>query len=198
MPPRDAHLSEIMGARKNVSPQRLGIIERQRLARTLEKRLLKLVNESPGISVYELSRKTARYPSTVHSAIQRLARGKELVTRTIIRKEGRIKRVYPPSFEFPEPSIVTIPKQVVDVSETIWQQAHIYRLNAESIGIAGSPVPEWEEVTASISEKILHGKESLEIRLPAEICSFYGLDNKETMLAFFNNKALLTITGSVE
>src|SRR3972149_5119302 len=83
------------------------------------------------MSVYELSRKIKRNPSTVHSAIQRLANGNEIVTKTIVRKKGIVKRVYPRNFEFPDSHVITIPKNAIHVENPTWQNAYVYQLNSE-------------------------------------------------------------------
>ena len=178
-----------------MTPRQRGVLARQRVARSLEKTLLVLVTEIPGMSVYELSRKIKRNPSTVHSAIQRLANGNEIVTKTIVRKKGIVKRVYPRNFEFPDSHVITIPKNAIHVENPTWQNAYVYQLNSESIGISGEPVPEWSEITKPIIEKVRRQEEGFEVTLPSSLHNFYRLGEKETMLAFVNNKAILTITG---
>jgi DNA-binding MarR family transcriptional regulator len=182
-----------------LKPQQLAVLARQRLAVHLEKRLLVMISQTPGSSVYDLSKKTKRDPSTVHSAVKRLSTRQLVTTRTILRKEGKVKRVYPANFQFDDFREIMLPKEVVHIGNPTWQQAYIYKLNAESIGIAGEPVLDWEERAKPIIQKAEHAEDgSIRVRLPDEVCNFYNLDKKEKLLAYINNKALLTITGSFE
>ena len=178
-----------------MTPQMLGALARQRVAQNLEKTLLVLVTETPGMSAYELSRKIRRNPSTVHSAIRRLENKNKIVTKTIVRKEGIVKRVYPRDFAFPDSRIVAIPRRAIQIENPTWQNAYVYPLNSESIGIAGEPVPEWDAMTKPIIEKVRQREGELKVALPRSLYEFYRLDEKETMLAFVNNKAILTVTG---
>jgi len=182
-----------------MNPQRLGVIARQKVAHDLEKRLLVFIKESPGLSVYDLSKKARRDPSTIHSAVKRLDADKNVTTRTILRKEGKIKRVYPLNFKFEDSCEITLPKDVVHVENPTWQQAYVYPLSAESIGISGEPVPDWQERANPIVQKAERERDgSIRVRLPDKICDFYELSKKETLLAYINNKALLTITGTFQ
>jgi DNA-binding Lrp family transcriptional regulator len=181
----------------NMTPPQLAIIARQKIARDLEKRLLVLIKDNPGMSVYDLSKRIKRDPSTIHSAVRRLVSEQLVTARTVLRKEGRLKRVYPQEFKFDDFCEVTLPKQVVHIGNPTWQDAYIYQLNSQSIGIAGEPIPDWEVHAKPIVQKTEHMQDgSIKVRLPDKVCNFYDLSRKETLLAYINNKALLTITGS--
>jgi len=183
----------------NMTPTQLAIKARQRIAHALEKKLLVLIKDNPGMSVYDLSKRVRRDPSTIHSAVRRLISERLVVARTVLRKEGRLKRVYPQGFKFDDFCDITLPKQVVHIGNPAWQDAYIYQLNSQSIGIAGEPVPDWEAHAEPVVQKTQHMQDgSIRIRLPDKICNFYDLSRKETLLAYINNKALLTITGSFE
>jgi hypothetical protein len=182
-----------------LTPQQLGVLARKNMADRLDKKLLVFVNESPGLSVYDLSKKVKRHPSTIHSAVNRLSFQHLVATRTVLRKEGKIKRVYPPNFKFGSSHEVVFPKQTVRIGNPSWQQAYIYKLSAESIGVAGERVPDWDERSEPIVQAPEHSDDSsMRVHLPDEIYNFYDLDRKETLLAYINNRAILTITGSIE
>lgn len=182
-----------------LTPQQLGVLARKNMADRLDKRLLVFVNENPGLSVYDLSKKVKRHPSTIHSAVSRLSFQHLVATRTVLRKEGKIKRVYPPSFKFGSLHEVVLPKQAIRIGNPTWQQAYIYKLSAESIGFAGERVPDWDERSEPIVQAPEHSDDgSMRVHLPDEIYNFYDLDRKETLLAYINNKAILTVTGSIE
>lgn len=178
---------------------KLAVEARKEVALALEKKLLRLVKESPGLSAYDVSLKMRKPPSTVHSAIKRMTRKGELVTRNILRKTGKITLLYPEGYSFPDNTLVEIPREVVDVGNPSWLDAFIYALNSESIGISGESVPEWESNCLWTEKaKVDRERKELSVRLPEKIANFYQIQKKEMMQVFLNNKTLLTVIGTVQ
>ncbi len=188
-----------MRARTHTPPYELGVEARRKVALALEKRLLSLVEDSPGLSAYDVSLKLGKPPPTVHSAIKRLTRKGELVTKSILRKRGRVILLYPDTHSFPDNTLVQIPREVAHVENPSWLNAFIYALNNESIGISGEPVPEWEaNCLWKEQAKVDREQTELLVRLPEKIANFYQIQKKEMMQVFLNNKTLLTIIGTVQ
>jgi len=188
-----------MRARTHTPPYELAVEARRNVALALEKKLLLLVKKSPGLSAYDLSLKIGKPPSTVHSAIKRMTRKGELVTKSILRKTGKITLLYPEGYSFPDNTLVEIPREVVHVRNPSWLNAFIYALNSESIGISGEPVPEWESNCLWKEQaKVDRERKELLVKLPEKIANFYQVEKKEIMQVFLNNKTLLTIIGTVQ
>jgi hypothetical protein len=188
-----------MRARARTPPYELGVEARRKVALALEKRLLSLVKDSPGLSAYDVSLKLGKPPPTIHSAIKRMTRKGELATRSILRKRGRITLLYPDNHSFPDNTLVEIPREVVHVGNPSWLNAFVYALNNESIGVSGEPVSEWEsnclwKEQAQVDRK----QKELFVKLPEKIASFYQIQKKEVLQVFLKNKTLLTITGTVQ
>lgn len=174
------------------------IAAKRRLAERFDKRLLELIQTNPGITVYELSCDLGKNPSTVHAAVRRLVGQGKVISQKVIRKTRPVRRVFPAGFDAPPPDLVQLPRSLIQIDNPAWQQAYIYPLSSDSIGISGEPVPEWE---ARAPNRIIQPVESeadeLRIRLPLNLVEFYNLDKKERQLAYLENKALLTITGVI-
>ena len=193
------HVIRAMRARKRTPPYELAAEARRRVAVALEKKVLSLVTESPGLSAYEVSQKLAKPPATVHSAIKRMTGKRELLTRTVLRKRGRITLLYPYNYSFHDNTLVEIPRGVVRMGNPSWLNAFIYALNNESIGISGEPVPEWESTCLLKEEtRVTQGQEELQVKLPEKIANFYQIQKKEVMQVFLNNKTLLTMIGTLQ
>lgn len=180
-------------------PYKLALEARREVALALEKKLLLLVKESPGLSAYDVSLKMSKPPSTVHSAIRRMARKGELVTKSILRKTGKITLLYPEGYAFPDNTLVEIPREVVHIGNPSWLDAFIYALNSESIGISAESVPEWESNCLWKEKvKVDRDRKELLVKLPEKIAKFYQIQKKEMMQVFLNNKTLLTVIGTVQ
>jgi hypothetical protein len=188
-----------MRMRKHTPPYTLGLEARQKVALALEKRLLSIVKEAPGLSAYDASLKLHKPPATVHSAIKRMARKGEVGTRSVLRKTGKVTLLYPNDYSFPDNTLVEIPREVVHNGNPSWLSAFIYALNDESIGVSGEPVPEWEaNCLWKEQAKVDREHAGLLVRLPEKIASFYQIEKKEVMQVFLNNKTLLTMIGTIQ
>lgn len=188
-----------MRVRKHTPPYALALEARRKVALTLEKRLLSMVKEAPGLSAYDASLKLHRPPATVHSAIKRMMRKGEIETRSILRKAGRVTLLYPNGYTFPDNTLIEIPRELIHVGNPTWLNAFIYALNADSIGVSGEPVPEWE-ANCLWKEQVKVDCEStgIRVKLSEKIASFYQIGKKEIMQVFLNNKTLLTMTGTIQ
>jgi hypothetical protein len=188
-----------MRARKHTPPYALGLEARQKVALALEKRLLSIVKEAPGLSAYDASMKLHKPPATVHSAIKRMVRKGEVGTRSILRKTGKLTLLYPNDYSFPDNTLVEIPREVVHIGNPSWLGAFIYALNDESIGVSGEPVPEWEtNCLWKEQTKVDCTQAGFLVRLPKKVTDFYQIEKKEIMQVFLNNKTLLTMTGTIQ
>ncbi len=188
-----------MRAKNRTRPYELAVEARRNIALVLEKRLLRLVKDSPGLSAYDVSLKIGKPASTVHSAIKRMTSRGELVTKSILRKTGKITLLYPKDYSFPDNTLVAIPREVVHLDNPSWLNAFIYALNSESIGISGDRVPEWEsnclwKEQATVNRE----RKELLVKLPEKIVNFYQIQKKEMLQVFLENKTLLTIIGTVQ
>jgi len=188
-----------MRARKHTPPYASSLEARQKVALALEKRLLSIVKETPGLSAYDSGLKLHKPPATVHSAIKRMVLKGDVRARSILRKTGNVTLLYPNGHSFPDNTLVEIPRAVVRPKKSSWLSAFIYALNDESIGVSGEPVPEWEANCLWREEaKVDRESTGLLVRLPEKVASFYQIQKREVMQVFLNDKTLLTVIGTIQ
>jgi hypothetical protein len=159
--------------------------------------LLNIINEYPGLSQYELSRKMKWHSGHVDGAIRRLF-NQNLITIKGLERSGRtVNLIYPKD---------TKPQDIIEVQANFlcfengeWQdQAYIYALDSTTIGIAGRDIHEWKEYSAFTATIPIKKDDGLIVlQLPQKFKTFYQLQRKHRVVGLSSNTILITVSGNL-
>lgn len=172
------------------------LTERKR-GRGSDKILLEVINNYPGLSLYELSRKTGWTKGHVDGTLRRLLNSKKVFIKIISRNGRRVNLVYP--IEQKPSDIVEVPIELLEADNPTWhEEASIYALDYATIGISGKEDPEWKAASCFV-QKIptirINGK--LSLKIPENFVNFYRLNEKHRVVSVNGNNILITISGDI-
>jgi len=161
-----------------------------------DRKLIRIINENPGLSINKLKHMTGWTRGHVDGSIRRLLKSAKIYIRAL-DECGKIHHfVYPFIDELP--ARIEIPSELISTGNPIWQEAHVYGLDNTTIGVAGKNIGEWEEKAWKkdiIPTRNSNGKISFD--LPKEFQNFYKLDRKGKTVAIGDNSILITISGEI-
>jgi len=159
--------------------------------------LLDIIREYPGLSQYELSRKLRWSSGHVDSSVRRLMKSNKVFLRVMERNGRRLNLVYP---EEKKPStLIEVPSELLEAENPAWNdQAYFYALDSSTIGVSGSPMPEWGEISC-FAEKVPIRKEEekLLFNIPESFWRFYNLNKKHRVVTVNGNAVLVTVSGDI-
>jgi hypothetical protein len=184
----------------------ISIVENQQLTKAprrnqrgfrSDEALLCVIREQPGLSQYEIGKKLKWPSGHVDGAIRRLLNENKLFIRVLERNGRRVNLVY--SKENKPSNVIEVPEKLLHTGNPTWQDvAFVYALDSTTIGISGSEMPEWNEISCFIEKiPIQKGKEKLVLEIPEKFRRFYDLERKHRVVSLNGNNILITISGNI-
>jgi len=172
------------------------LIERRK-GRTSDQTLLEIINDYPGLSLYELARKTGWTKGHVDGTVRRLLNSRRVYIKVISRNGRRVELIYPIG---QKPSdIVEVPIELLETGNPAWEEgAFIYALDNVTIGISGEEDLEWKAISC-FAERIPISKTNgkLSLKIPENLVSFYHLNEKHRVVSVNGNNILITVSGDI-
>jgi hypothetical protein len=162
-----------------------------------DKLLLDVINDYPGLSQYELTKKLGWQSGRVDGVTRRLLNQKRIQIKSIERNGRIVNLVYPKDSK--PSNIIEVPANLLHVGNPTWlDSAFVYALDSTTIGIAGNKMPEWNEVSCFI-EKIPIKKqgEKIVLQIPEKFSRFYNIERKHKVVSVNGNNILITISGNI-
>jgi len=159
--------------------------------------LLKVINEYPGLSQYELARKLRWHSGRVDGAVRRLLNANKIIIRVMERNGRRVNLIYPKE-EKPR-DIIEIPAEVLERGNPEWRgRAFFYALDSSTIGVSGYELPEWKEIAIFVEDSpIMEREGKVILKIPEKLYRFYGLERKHRVVSKSGNNLLITISGEI-
>lgn len=159
--------------------------------------LLNIVRAYPGLSQYEILRKLRWSSGHVDGAIRRLLRSNKVFLEVVEREGRRVNLVYP---EEKKPSnFIEVPSELLEVGNPSWSdQAFFYALDSSTIGVSGSQMSEWEELSCFVETiPIRRDGEKVLFNIPENFWRFYNLDKRHRVISVNGNAILVTVSGYI-
>lgn len=172
-------------------------IVRNRRGLESDKLLLEAINNRPGLSQYELTKKLDWQSGRVDGAIRRLVNGNQILIKSTQRNGRLVNLVY--AKDSKSSNTIEVPTSLLQFENGTWLgSAFVYALDCTTIGIAGREMPEWKE-TACFTETtpIKKDKENIVLQIPEKFNRFYNLERKHKAVTVNGNAILITITGNI-
>lgn len=160
-------------------------------------RIERIVRNSPGISLYQLTRKTGWNVGKVDGAVRRLVNAKRLFVVAAERNGRRLSQIFPA--EFRPSQTVVVPSRLLRAGNPSWfDAAYVYALDSNTIGISGEPISEWQKLSRFSSKVPLgRGKGHIEVKIPEEFIRFYHLDSHFFTKTISANNILLDVGAPI-
>jgi len=173
------------------------IIKRNKRGKESDEMLLEVIEKYPGFSQYELARKLKWPIGRIDGSIRRLLNANEIFIRVLERNGRRVNLVYPKN---QKPSnVIEVPIGLLHTGNPIWSEsAFVYALDNATIGISGTEMPEWGEISCFLEKIPLEkNKEKIVVRIPEKISRFYNMERKHSVVSVNGNTILVTISGDI-
>jgi len=159
--------------------------------------LYELIEMDPGLSKYELSRRTGWSMGKTDGAVNRLLAEGRVFIKEIERDGRQVKLAYPSSLR--PSSMITVPEEELRRGNPTWMgTAYFYALDSETLGISGVEFDAWEMIARfkGVGPVEYRGGQAV-IELPDEFKGFYNLERKHFSVSFNANNILVTVTGRI-
>lgn len=173
-------------------------IKRNKRGKESDRILLEVIKDNPGLSQYELAMKLKWNSGHVDSAIRRLLGTNKIFLKVMERNGRKVNLTYPIDYEKPV-DVVEVPVQMLEIGNPSWsEEAFIYALDSSTIGISGSSIEEWEEVSAFKSQISPRREgEKMYFTIPESFVKFYNLDRKVYSTGVNGSNIFITVLGEV-
>jgi len=169
----------------------------QRKGRRVNDELYSLIEKDPGLSKYELTKRSGWSMGKTDGAVNRLLAEGRVFIKEIERDGRQVKLAYPSSLR--PSSTITIPKEELRRGNPTWLgTAYFYALDSETLGISGVEFDVWEGIARFKGVgpiEYIDGKAVIE--LPDDFKGFYNLERKHFSVSLNANNILVTITGRI-
>ena len=159
--------------------------------------LYTLIELDPGLSKYELSKRTGWSMGKTDGAVTRLLAEGKVFIKELERDGRRVKLVYPSHLK-PSSTIIVPEPELRRDNPTLMGTAHFYALDSETLGISGAEFNEWERIARFKNVgpiKYIDGQAVIE--LPDDFKGFYHLERKHFSVSLNANNILVTVTGRI-
>jgi len=168
--------------------------------------LLEIIKNYPGLSQYELGKRLRWKAGHVDGSIRRLLNENRIFIRVLERNGRRVNLVYPKD-QKPLNNIIEVPTELLGLSNPMNtplfkhafnEYAFVYALDSSTIGISGSEMPEWAEISCFLEKtpiQIVEGK--MVFQIPERFWRFYNLERKHRVVSINGNNILITISGDI-
>jgi hypothetical protein len=159
--------------------------------------LMKIVQDSPGLSLYQLKRRTGWNVGKVDGSVRRLVNARKTFIVADERNGRRLNLVYPNELK-PNTTII-VPSRLLHAGNPAWARtAHVYALDHHTIGIAGGSLPQWRKIARFMSKvPIKRDGSNLRLKVPREFEEFYHLDSHYFTKTINANNILLSVGGQL-
>jgi len=162
-----------------------------------EEELLRIIKEKPGLSFYELTKEMGWSNGKTSGCLKRLIQKNRIKMVRSIRKQGIGNFIFPKDFEF-ETDTIGIPSELLKANPPWKEIAYLYALSANSFGISGQPVPNWEKMSKfTDTAKIINSNGTIEVTPPKDFADFYKLCKSLHSTAILNDKIIVTVEGFI-
>ncbi len=162
-----------------------------------DEKLLGVIKQYQGLSLYELARKLSWNSGKVDGSIRRLLKEKKVIIRVLERNGRNVNLVY--SSDYKPSSSIEVPTELLQVGNPSWlSTAYVYALDSTTIGISGKETAEWKEI-ACYHEKIpiQRTNEKVTLQIPEKIKNFYSMEKKHKIVSINGNNLLVTMSGNI-
>jgi hypothetical protein len=161
-------------------------------------RIERLVNKSPGLSLYQLSRRTRWSLGKVDGAVSRLVNAKTLFVVVGEQNGRKQSQVFPA--EYRPTAKISVPIGLLQSSNPTWlDQAFVYALDNNTIGVTGESLSEWEKIAKFAAKiPITRIKEHITFTIPHEFISFYQLETRFFTKAVSANNVLISVGAPIQ
>lgn len=157
----------------------------------------RLVRRSPGLSLYQLTRRTGWEVGKVDGSVRRLVNSRRLFVVASERNGRKLNQVFPIAFK---PTLkISVPSKLLRTGNPSWSStAYLYALDSNTIGVAGGPLRIWREIARFIS-KVPVRREGGRIRftITQDFVRFYHLENRFFTKTINANNILIHIAGPI-
>ncbi len=172
-------------------------VKSNKRGRYSDKILLDMIKDYPGLSQYELAKKSSSSSGRVDGSVRRLLKQHHIFIRVLERNGRRVNLIYP-SEERPS-NLLEVPIDLLKVGNPLWDKdAFIYALDSSTIGVSGKEMQSWKKISCfqqMIPLKKEKGK--VEICLPESFQRFYNMERKHRIVSLNGNNILITISGDI-
>ncbi|MCL4429113.1 MAG: hypothetical protein M1167_00010, partial [Chloroflexi bacterium] len=160
-----------------------------------DKLLLETINNYPGLSQYELTKRLDWPSGKVDGAIRRLVNNNQILIKSTQRNGRLVNLIY--AKDHKPPNVIEVPISLLQIGNQTWaDSAYVYALDSTTIGIAGTEMPEWKEIACfTETTPIKKDKENIVLQIPEKFNRFYNLERKHKVVTVNGNAILITITG---
>jgi len=157
----------------------------------------RIVRDSPGASLYQLTRRTGWKIGKVDGAVRRLLNRRKVFLVSDERNGRRLTSVYPARFR--PTTTITVPSRLLRTGNPTWMdEAYVYALDHHTVGITGEPLPQWRKIARFMSTvRIRRDDGELHLTIPKEFVEFYHLDSHYFTKTLNANNILVTVGGQV-
>jgi hypothetical protein len=166
-------------------------------SRTVDLTIRKLVGESPGLSLYQIAKRTNWNIGKVDGSVRRLVNARKVFLVGEERGGRKLSLVFPSRLS-PSPEI-RIPRGLLMSENPVWlNHAYAYALDSHTIGIAGKPIREWHRVSQFESRlPIRRDEHTIKVTIPDNFITFYELNNHYFAKTINSNNILITVGGPI-
>jgi len=162
-----------------------------------DKILLDMIKDYPGLSQYELAKKSNSSSGRIDGSVRRLLKQHHIFIRVLERNGRRVNLIYPR--EQRPSNLLEVPIELLKAGNPLWDKnAFIYALDSSTIGVSGKEMQSWREISCfqqMIPLKKDKGK--VEICLPESFQRFYNMERKHRIVSLNGNNILITISGDI-
>ncbi|MEM3703394.1 MAG: hypothetical protein QXX79_03095 [Candidatus Bathyarchaeia archaeon] len=182
-------MSKTMSAMKEVRKNRRG--------EESDEILLEIIKQFPGLSQYELGKKLGWKTGRVDGSIRRLLNEGKIVIKVLERNGRRVNLVYPKE-EKPK-GVIEVSAKLLKAANPAWNEyAYVYALDNSTIGISGSEIPEWEEISCFLEKiPIQKAENKILLKIPEKFWRFYNMERKHSVVSINGNNILITVAGNI-
>jgi hypothetical protein len=161
-------------------------------------RILQTVKKSPGLSLYQLSRRLRWSLGKVDGSVSRLVNARRLFVVVGDQNGRRQNQVFPNEYR---PTVkISVPTDFLRVDNPTWlDSAFVYGLDNNTIGVAGKPLEDWKEVAKIFAKaSIRRTKEHVTFTIPKDFVNFYQLERRFFTKAVSGNNILISVGAPIQ
>jgi len=167
-------------------------------SRLTDAKVERTVVKFPGLSLYQLSRRTHWSLGKIDGAVSRLVNAKRLFVVMGEQNGRRQSQIFPT--EYRPTTKVSVPCHVLQAGNPTWKDlAHVYALDNNTIGISGKPLPYWaKEAKFTAKIPIKKTESHIEFVIPKDFVSFYQLETHFFTKAVSANNVLISVGAAIQ
>ncbi|MEM3550894.1 MAG: helix-turn-helix domain-containing protein, partial [Candidatus Bathyarchaeia archaeon] len=178
-------------------------IRKNRRGEESDEILLETIKQFPGLSQYELGKKLGWKTGRVDGSIRRLLNEGKIVIKVLERNGRRVNLVYPKE-EKPR-GVIEVSAELLEAANLLqaanpaWNEyAYVYALDSSTIGISGSEMPEWKEISCFLEKTpIQKADNKILLKIPERFWRFYNMERKHSVVSINGNNILITVAGNI-